>query len=575
MPAIESRFSTDSLYGINQRENVMTFSILNNIATRQQGTEPAIGAAAAARHVRKVERVTDIALYISSFLNKGARRSWGPACALIVSIFMLAASALAVPPGTVIDNTAQVAYRSWGVDINDSSNTASLTTQWRRTDATLELLQYAPTVSGAPMVSCAMTAFDEDGVAGGSSQQIAAIFPAGSTTPIDLAQPLPLIDAAIYHQGEPVFFRVGDADQNMDSTVNETIWIMISVTDGSDSELLLLAETGPDSGVFVGYIQSNGLTTAQAYNGLLDVGAGKQIEATYTDIADASDTVAMAALVDPFGLVFDSTTGQSVDNVQITLVDDASGDPATVYGDDGVSAFPATITSGGTVTDSGGRVYTFESGRYRFPFVVPGTYRIVATPPAGYAAPSIVPTADLQALPGAPFAIAEPGSRAEAFVINPGPAIQIDIPVDPTAVGLWLQKSANRDIAAIGDFVQYTVKVENNSGALASAVQINDRLPLGFRYRDGSARLNGLDTADPQIATHGRNLIFDIGDLADGESAEIRYVTEIAAGTKPGRAVNRATAASGSLRSNVAAVHKNNRRSLPQQEFHSRSRNRR
>ncbi|MGD9007857.1 MAG: OmpA family protein [Desulfobacteraceae bacterium] len=486
----------------------------------------------------------------------GANRAWGPVCALILSLFVLVGPALAVPPGTVIDNTAEVAYRSWGIDISASS-TVSLTTEWRRTPAQIELLQYAPTVGGAPMVSVAMTAYDEDGIAGGSSQQITALYPAGNTTPIDLAQPVPLIAASIYHQGEPIFFRVTDEDQNMDPAAADTIWMQASASGSSgpiDNELLLLTETGPDTGVFVGYLQSSGLGPAQAYNGVLDVTADTQIQATYTDIADASDSVAMAALVDPYGLVFDSTTGQPVDDVQLTLVDDASGNPATVYGDDGVSIFPATITSGATVVDSGGQVYAFDSGQYRFPFVAPGTYRLVATPAPGYAAPSTALTADLQALPGAPFAIAEPGSRGEVFVINPGPAIRIDVPVDPTAVGLWLQKSANRDIVAVGDFVQYTVSVQNNSGAPAASVEVHDLLPMGFRYRSGSARLDSVELADPQVAANGRDLTFAIGDLADGATAEIRYVTEVAAGAQLGEASNRATAASGALSSNVANV---------------------
>lgn len=530
----------------------MTLSTLLNSAQRRLRSGHRTGAAGAVRPQCRVEKAAHRAIYLSSFLKRGASRVWGPVCALIFMLLVLAQSAPAVPPGTIIDNTAQVAYRSWGADIALGSNTVSLTTEWRRTAAQIELLQYAPTVGGAPLVPVAATAYDEDGIAGGSRQQISTIYPAGSTSSIDLSQPVPLIGATIYHQGEPIFFRVADADQNIDPAAADTLWLLVTVSGAADSELLLLTETGPDTGVFAGCLQSSGLGPVQAYNGTLDVTADTQIQATYTDIADASDSVAMAALVDPYGLVFDSTTGQPVDNVQLTLVDDISGTPAVVYGDDGVSTFPASITSGATVTDSGGQVYTFASGRYRFPFVAPGTYRLVAAPPSGYAAPSTVLTADLQALPGAPFAIAEPGSRGETFVINPGPAIRLDIPVDPTAVGLWLQKSANRDIVAMGDFVQYTVSVQNNSGAPAASVVVNDRLPVGFRFRDGSARLDGSATADPQIAADGRRLTFAAGDLADGATAEIRYVVEIAAGAKPGQATNRASAASGGLNSNVA-----------------------
>ncbi len=485
----------------------------------------------------------------------GGCRIWFLTCFVLLFWLNLAGAAWAVPPGTVVDNVARAAYSVRGAGATAESNTVTLVTEWPRTSAQMELLQYAPGVGGADQLVLAAAAFDSDGIAGGPTRPIEAIYPAGGTTPIDLARPIPLIDAAVYHQGEPMFVRVADGDQNIDPLVGESIWVQLRVPGTGDVELLVLTETAADSGVFAGYIQSSGLGPVQAYNGILDVAAGDSVQARYTDIADATDTVATVALVDPFGLVFDSTTGQPVDDAQLTLIDDATGQPATVFGDDGVSSFPATIPSGGTVVDGRGKVYDFEPGRFRFPFVLPGTYRLQATPPGGYAAPSTVPTDELQALPGAPFVIAEPGSRGEAFVLNPGPVIRLDIPLDPAAMGLWLRKTANRDEAAIGDFVQYTIGVENISGAPARDVRIHDRLPLGFRFRKGSVRLDGITVADPEISADGRTLTFSIGDLAPEANADLRYVTEIAAGARPGKAENRADAEAGSLSSNrVAAV---------------------
>ncbi|MGD9217441.1 MAG: OmpA family protein, partial [Desulfobacteraceae bacterium] len=390
-----------------------------------------------------------------------------------------------------------------------------------------------------------------------STVSITALYPAGSAVPIDMSGPVPLVSASVYHQGEPIFFRVSDLDQNLYPGLMETIWVLVTVPGTAESEMLLLTETGNNTGVFAGYIQSGNLGAGSAddFNGLLDVSEGLQIEARYTDSADASDTVVTAAVVDPFGVVFDSATGSPVDNVEITLVDDATGSPATVHGDDGVSAFPATIVTGGSYVDGSGKVYAFSSGNYRFPFVPTGRYRLLISPPPGYVAPSTVSTAVLQDLPNAPFSIVDPGSRGEAFVLNPGPAIRMDIPVDPTTLGLWLQKSANRQTASVGDFVQYTVTVENQSDGSASNVCVVDRLPPGFRYRAGSARLDGDLIDDPQISSNGRSLTFSIGGIAADGSARLRYVTEICAGAELGDADNRATgSASGGLTSNTAVA---------------------
>ena len=480
-----------------------------------------------------------------SYGSKRAGRAWGSVCTLLLLLLLIfTATAHAVPPGTVIDNTAQALFRANGIDTTISSNSVSITTTWMRTPSQIELLQYAPSVGGAEQVLVPTTDYSPDGTTGGAPQTIAAVYPAGSTTPIDLSSAVPLVPVVYYHQGEPLFIRVVDTDQNIDPAVTETIWVQLTTPDLGDIELLLLTETEPDSGIFAGYMQSSGFGPVQAYNGLLDVTEGARISAQYIDAADSNDSVAASILVDPYGLVFDSSTGQPVDNATVTLVNAATGQPAVVYGDDGVSTFPSTVTSGGTFIDSSGKVYAFASGSYRFPFVAPGTYRLAVEPPSGYAAPSTVSTVILQTLPGAPFAIAEPGSRGEVFFINPGPALRIDIPVDPSISGLWILKSVNRDEAAIGDFLQYRLTIQNGAGLTASSLTIEDRLPLGFHYRQGSARMDGQAAGDPVISSDGRTLRFSLGDMPDGTVTELRYVTEIGAGARIGEAKNSARAES-------------------------------
>ena len=49
-------------------------------------------------------------------------------------------------------------------------------------------------------------------------------------------------------------------------------------------------------------------------------------------------------MVDPYGMVFNSSTGDPLDGVGLTLVDAATGQPATVFGDDGGEHQLGTMT---------------------------------------------------------------------------------------------------------------------------------------------------------------------------------------------------------------------------------------
>ena len=78
---------------------------------------------------------------------------------------------------------------------------------------------------------------------------------------------------------------------------------------------LRLTETGAQTGVFTGYVQSSGEAAARAFDTLLNVAPHLEVEAAYTDPDDATDQAVARALVDPGGLVFDSLDGRPVDGV--------------------------------------------------------------------------------------------------------------------------------------------------------------------------------------------------------------------------------------------------------------------
>ncbi len=271
--------------------------------------------------------------------------------------------------------------------------------------------------------------------------------------------------------------------------------------------------------------------------------------ASFTTIDDA---------IEP-GLIFDSSTGQSIDGARITLVDDATGNPATVFGDDGVSTFPSTLISGGTVTDSGGTDYSFGTGRFRFPQVSAGTYRIVVDPPDPYAFPSTASDSELSSLPTVTAYSPTPGSRGEAFTVTTsGPGVLTSsgtklVPIDPTQADILLTKSASKTVTAIGEFLQYKLVLDNSVNSFdLTSIDVIDTLPKGFRYKSGSVRVNDIAVKDPAIID-GRTLVFDLARVPAGDIANITYVVEVTAGAPDGQAVNTAIAQTLSgIRSNQA-----------------------
>lgn len=450
------------------------------------------------------------------------------------------------PAATTVNN---VAHASYSVDTLPRTSASNPVSTVIRTPSKLDFLTYAPLAANPELLPVATTSY----LMSTNFTPLTAPVPLGATTPLDLSGPLPLVPATIYHENEPLFLRLSDGDQNLDPSVFETVVVTLSLVGTSESETLRLTETGPDTGIFTGYIQSLASGSNVAEDGLLFVAQNAQILGDYTDAVDGTDSSAAAALVDPYGIVFDTMTGLPVNGATVTFVDAATNLPATVYGDDGVSTYPASIISGGTATDSSGRVYTFPPGFYRFPYLQPGNYVLNVMPPPGYRAPSAVATIDIQSLPGAPYAIVNPGSRGETFTINPGPAIHIDLPIDPLRSWLHLSKSASKTTVAIGDFIQYQINTENTGTADVTGVVVSDRLPLGLRYRKGSTRIDGVSAADPALLTDGKTILFSLGTLAVGKGAVITYVVEVAVGAPLGQAINSATASgSDGVSSNLA-----------------------
>ena len=281
-----------------------------------------------------------------SFINGQSALSWVPRTNLampmtkhVLSIALIASSLIVWPSAsfaltpfnTPITNTATANYSVSGTAVSSSGSVTVTTTG--RTPPTIEFLQYSPSGSSVQV---------EPTQCGG-----ALTFPANSATPASTAVPglFNLALATAYTVGDPVFVRVTDTAANLSATTQETITITVTTpAPANDSETLTLKETGVNTGVFVGFIQSAGASPASTPSNscVLNGVPNKNVGASYTDIT----TVAAAALFDPFGIVFDSSTGQGVDGATVTLINSANNLPASVFCDDGVTVLTQPVTSG-------------------------------------------------------------------------------------------------------------------------------------------------------------------------------------------------------------------------------------
>ena len=185
-----------------------------------------------------------------------------------------------------------------------------------------------------------------------------------------------------------------------------------------------------------------------------------------------------------------------------------------MYGDDGVSRYPSEMVTGQPVTDQGGTQYILPAGVFRFPLVAAGTYRLEVVPPGNYNSPRSARLPICRRCRTRRSACSRVRSDRTSWS-RAAPAVAVDLPLDASNSVLLLRKTAGQQIATTGDFVQYTLTLENTSetGAVTK-VDVVDRLPAGARFRPGSLRLNGTRIADPVLAADGSVFTYRQAQLA-------------------------------------------------------------
>lgn len=273
----------------------------------------------------------------------------------------------------------------------------------------------------------------------------------------------------------------------------------------------------------------------------------------------------------PNGAVYNSLAREPVPGATLTLLNAATGAavPESCF-DDPVQQDQITTMNG---------FYKFDLNFNNGACPAGGAYLIEVTPPAtGYmTAPSqVIPPASDASTP--PFSVpACPGSADDAvpstvdycevvsvatvpplsipagsagtvyhlhLVLNNGTVpgqsqiFNNPIPIDPELDGaVAITKTSSLINVTRASLVPYTISVTNVFGVPLSDIRIVDRFPAGFKYVEGSARLDGVP-AEPLV--NGRELIWDNLELQVNQKYTIELLLVVGSGVSEGEYVNRA-----------------------------------
>lgn len=266
--------------------------------------------------------------------------------------------------------------------------------------------------------------------------------------------------------------------------------------------------------------------------------------------------------VDPSGVVYAAVSREAVAGATVRLTGPAGFDPGT-------HLLPDQYDQ---VTAADG-YYRFDPVGLGLPGGAPeGLYVIAVVPPAGYSEvfPSTVippeggnldPTGEPDPFLVVPNNAPPQGSDPTTYYITlyfeagDPHVINNHIPLDPVVSGeLVLTKTASTRTASVGDLISYTIRIDNGEPVDVSPVTVRDVVPMGVKYVEGSARVNG-EAVEP---SGGGTLTWSDLSIEAGGSLTVSYVLVVGSGVRESSVVvNAAVLLDGDARealSNVATA---------------------
>ena len=263
--------------------------------------------------------------------------------------------------------------------------------------------------------------------------------------------------------------------------------------------------------------------------------------------------------LNPGGVVYDATTRAPVPGSRVTLT------PIGTCPGYAPEQHVLNVALGGyTIQGSSVSMTVGAEGYYQF---LLGTnapascrFQLVVEPPAGYTFESSMIPAETSSLtppstPGVGYPV-QPNATAPTAPVGTGTTYYLEltlgsgvavpvhnhIPLDPqVAPGLVITKTGDRKTVEVGDSLLYTITIRQTAGAAMATVNVIDRLPRGFTFIDGTARVDNAGIANP-LGKPGPTLVFDVGPLAVGQQKVLTYRVRVGVGAQQGDGINRARA---------------------------------
>ncbi|MFK0300064.1 SdrD B-like domain-containing protein [Brevundimonas sp. NPDC090276] len=255
--------------------------------------------------------------------------------------------------------------------------------------------------------------------------------------------------------------------------------------------------------------------------------------------------------LDPWGVVYDSVRRTAIPGATVQITGPAGFDPALHL-------------LGGT---GNVRQITDALGMYQFQLMASapaGAYSLSVTPPNGTYNPNqpstIIPPCagplTVNATPDPllvstsngppPLGTAEgclTGVMTTGYVLNfnltPGVSANVvnnNIPLDPILEGaIEVTKTTPMVNVVRGGLVPYVITARNTLAGTLTGLTLTDRVPAGFRYRESSARIDGVAVEPIQ---NGRLLTWNDLTFAAGETKRLELILVVGSGVVEGEHTN-------------------------------------